>query len=504
MTCTRFHLLLLLWLPLLPGAVLAGYAPARLAAPPPLREFRGAWLSTIAKESWPSKPGLPVAGQKAELVALLDQAARLKLNAIIFQVRPSSDAFYASTLEPWSENLMGRMGQAPWPFYDPLATITTQAHQRGLELHAWFNPFRAIHADAKYPAAANHISRTHPELVRRYDNQLWLDPGEPAVRAHVLKVVLDVVNRYDVDGVQFDDYFYPAPVKDAQGREVDFPDLATWSKYAPPGMDRATWRRQNINQLVQSVYAGIKAAKPWVKFGISPRGIWRPNYPAQIRGFDAYANIFADARLWLASGWVDYLSPQLYWPVAEREHSFPVLLGWWQSQNFQHRHLWPGLADYEIGQRFATDEIARQIDVTRWLNVRGAIHFHLRNLAENRALNDSVLHKYAEPALVPASPWLDATLPETPRLQVAVQAWGVRLSWEAGGRKSVRNWVLQSRTNGVWHTEILPAWRTLGHFNLPGPDALVLSAVDRLGNRSLPVAVAQTPPARPAPRPDHR
>jgi len=417
------------------------YEPASVNPPPPLREFRGAWLSTIAAEPWPSKPGLPVAQQKAELIALLDKAVQLKLNAIIFQVRPSADAFYASSLEPWSEYLTGRMGQPPQPFYDPLAMIISEAHKRGLELHAWFNPFRAIHANAKSPPADNHISRTHPELVRHYGDELWLDPGDPAVRDYVLKVIMDVVSRYDVDGVQFDDYFYPTPVKDAQGRDVDFPDQATWSRYgATSGLDRASWRRQNINKLVQSVYAHIKTAKPYVKFGISPRGIWRPGYPAQIRGFDAYAEIYADSRLWLANGWVDYLSPQLYWPVMEREHSFPMLLGWWQSQNKYNRHLWPGLADYETGQRFSNDEIARQIDVTRELKDQGAIHFHLRNLVENQTLYNSISRKYVVPALVPASPWLDAQPPETPKIQASFVSRMVRVNWQSGGVKQVRNW----------------------------------------------------------------
>jgi len=369
-----------------------------------------------------------------------------------------------------------------------------------LELHAWFNPFRALHANARSLPSPGHITRTHPELVLRYGDQLWLDPGEPAVRDLVLKVVLDVVNRYDVDGIQFDDYFYPDPVKDARGQPVDFPDLATWRKYGN-GLDRATWRRQNINQLVQNVYAAIKTAKPWVKFGISPRGIWRPGYPPQIRGFDAYSQIYADSRLWLANGWLDYLSPQLYWPIASREQSFPALLGWWQSQNFHHRHLWPGLADFETEQRFATDEIARQIDVTRMLYDRGAIHFHLRNLAENRVLNDFVRLKYAEPALVPASPWLDATPPENPKLTVTTQTWGVQLRWATGGVKPVWHWVLQYQTNGFWNTQILPAWQTQCYFKGAAPGVLALTAIDRLGNRSLPVSMVKSPP--PATPPFH-
>jgi len=192
-----------------PPQTVEGYGPVFVTPPSPPREFRGAWIATVANIDWPSKPGLGVAEQKAELIALLDHAVQLKLNAIIFQVRPSSDAVYASAIEPWSEYLTGTMGRAPQPFYDPLAFAIQEAHRRGLELHAWFNPFRALHPQTKSPVALNHISRTHPKLVRKYGEQFWLDPGEPSVRAYVLRVVMDVVRRYDVDGVHFDDYFIP-------------------------------------------------------------------------------------------------------------------------------------------------------------------------------------------------------------------------------------------------------------------------------------------------------
>ncbi|HLZ55262.1 MAG TPA: family 10 glycosylhydrolase, partial [Verrucomicrobiae bacterium] len=307
------------------------YMPATVSPPPPPREFRGAWLATVANLDWPSQPGMSVATQKAELIALLDHAAQLKLNAVILQVRPMADAVYASPLEPWSEFLTGRMGRGPEPFYDPLAFAVAEAHKRGLELHAWFNPFRVSLPpnQARSPAALNHLSRTHTELVHRYSNLLWLDPGEPAAREHVLNVILDVVRRYDVDGVTFDDYFYPYPDKDADGHAVDFPDNASWRKYgATSGMSRDEWRRANVNQFVQNTYRSIHALKPWVKFGISPFGIWRPGFPPQIQGLDTYARLYADSRLWLASGWLDYLSPQLYWPVDQREQSFPVLLQW--------------------------------------------------------------------------------------------------------------------------------------------------------------------------------
>ena len=254
------------------------YQPVAVAPPAVPREFRGAWIAVVASnQDWPSEPGLPVAQQKAELISLLDRAAQLHFNAIILQIRPSCDALYASPIEPWSERLTGTMGVAPQPFYDPLAFAIQEAHKRGLELHAWFNPFRALHPLSKSIVAPNHITRTHPEWIRDYGGQYWLDPGEPAVREYVLRVVMDVVRRYDVDGVTFDDYFYPYPVKNALGRKLDYPDDASWQKYGlRSGLTRNDWRRQNVNQFVQSVYQSIKAAKPWVKFGISPFGIWRP------------------------------------------------------------------------------------------------------------------------------------------------------------------------------------------------------------------------------------
>ena len=476
------------------------FRPAAGTPPAPPREFRGAWLVTVANKDWPSAPGLSVAQQKAELIALLDRAAQLKLNAIVFQVRPSSDAMYASAIEPWSEYLTGTMGRAPVPFYDTLAFAIQEAHRRGLELHAWFNPFRALHPLSKSPVAANHIARTHPEYVRRYADQYVLDPGEPAVRQYVLGVVLDVVRRYDVDGVQFDDYFYPYPQKDAAGRELEFPDAATWKRFglASGFINRDDWRRANINQFVHSVYESIKALKPWVKFGVSPFGIWRPMNPPQIRGMDAYAKIYADSRLWLASGWLDYFAPQLYWPVDSREQSFPVLLNWWTRQNPKGRQLWPGLIAANVGGKWEADEIARQIKITRSQpGAGGDIFYHLRSLTDNRALTDVVRAAYPQAALVPASPWLDAKPPERPKLAIGESRAGMRYQWGASGGKPVWLWVLQFQTNQVWTTEILPAGvmtRTFFNFR---PDTIAVSAVDRTGNLSPPAAIMGSPAATP-------
>jgi len=483
------------------------YLPAVVTPPEPQREFRGAWLVTLAVSNvdWPSKPGLSSARQKAELTSLLDRAVELKLNIVLFQIRPMSDALYSSPIEPWSEFLTGKMGQAQKPPYDPLAFAVAEAHRRGLELHAWMNPFRARHTLSKSPIAPNHISRTHPEWVRKYGDQLWLDPGEPAARDYVLSVVMDVVRRYDVDGVAFDDYFYPYPIKDAADRVVAFPDDTSWRKYGVrSGMTRDDWRRAGVNYFVQRVYQTIKAAKPWVKFGVSPFGIWRPGNPPQIRGLDAYASLYADARLWLASGWLDYLSPQLYWPVDSPQQSFPALLNWWSAQNAKGRGLWPALDATAVGGKFSANEIMRQIQATRRQpGANGEIFYHLRNLSQNPALLQTLRAEYTQPALVPASPWLASAPPARPDLTTMENNRShysrLTASWKAPGEPAWK-WVLQYRgTNDVWTTEILPAEQTTRTFENATPEIISVRAVNRLGNLSPPAVLEKTiPPLMPA------
>ncbi len=482
----RIHSILATFL-LLPALRLA--ADVNVSVPPPAREFRAAWITEVAANpDWPSKAGLTTAQQKAELVSLFDRAQQLHLNAVFFQVRPACDAVYASALEPWSDRLTGTMGRAPQPFYDPLAFAIAEAHQRGLQLHAWFNPFRAAHPSTKSPPAANHITRTLPELVRHYADQVWLDPGEPGAQARTLAVVLDVVKRYDVDGIVFDDYFYPYPAKNKAGKTMDFPDDASWQKYGlKTGRTRDDWRRDNVNQLIQKVSQSIKAAKPWVQFGISPFGIWRPGVPAGInpKALDAYGKLYADSRQWLASGWLDYLAPQLYWPIAEREESFTALLQWWRQQNVNGRHVFAALNDAAVGKTLATDEIPRQIQVVRMQpGSGGEIHYHLRSLADNPALAAAVRAQYAPAALVPLSPWITAPPLRKPRLTVITGNSSAHASWENSNVEPPRNWLLQTRTNGVWTTQIIPASRTYGYVDNAIPDAVTIQAVDRLGNAS--------------------
>ena len=474
------------------GYAAEGYQPSTVQPPRVPREFRGAWVATVGNLDWPSKPGLSVANQKAELIALLNNAATLKLNALIFQVRPACDALYASPLEPCSEYLTGAMGKAPSPSYDPLAFAITEAHQRGLELHAWFNPYRAHHFKSWSPITASHISRTRPQLVRKYGQYLWLDPGEPEVRDYVLRVVMDVVKRYDVDGIHFDDTFYPYPEKRTDGQELGFPDDASWQRYGAGGrLSRADWRRENVSGFIARTYQSIKAAKPWVKFGLSPFGIWRPGNPPQIKGFDAHAKLYADARKWMQLGWADYFAPQLYWASDAREQSFPVLLSWWAAQNDKHRHLWPGLNAAEAGGKLNNDEIGRQIQLTRkQAGASGTILYSFHWLMNNRALANSLAVEYGQTALVPACPWLGSTPPRSPRLRVG-PSQPLEVRWTPGEGEPARWWVLQYQTRTGWQTEILSASQRARNFPEGEPESIAMTAVGRTGMASAAAVVVR-------------
>lgn len=342
-------------------ALLLAFSCAHVPPPVPAKEFRGVWLTTVSNSDWPSRPGLSTEEQKAELIAILDCAAATHLNVVVMHIRPHADALYASEIEPWSDYLSGELGKAPDPYYDPLAFAIEEAHKRGLELHAWLNPYRTRHTLAIPQTSPQHMSRLHPEFVHQYGTMYWLDPGEPEVRAYVVRIVRDIVRRYDVDAIHFDDYFYPYPEDN-----VDFPDDTSYARWGN-GMKRDDWRRQNVDLLVHDVSRAIKEEKPNVKFGVSPFGIWRPHKPRHVRGLDAYAQIYADSRKWLQEGWVDYLSPQLYWATTAPQQRFPELLRWWLHQD-PKRHVWPGLAITRVGRAFTTDEIVKQINFIRHRN----------------------------------------------------------------------------------------------------------------------------------------
>ena len=362
------------------------------------QEFRAAWVATVHNIDWPSRPGLPAAAQKAELRALLDRAAELKLNAILLQVRPMSDALYASSREPWSQFLSGKQGVTPG--YDPLEFAIDEAHARGIQLHAWINPFRAA-SNASATLAPNHIAKQHPDWVRRHGAQLWVDPGEPAAREYVLSIFQEIVRKYDIDGVHIDDYFYPYPIN---GRSF-FPDDATWQRYGvKTGLSREDWRRNNINDFVRSMYRTVKATRSSVKVGISPFGIWRPGVPPTTEAqLDAYGQLYADSRKWLQEGWCDYFTPQLYWSIQPAKQSFPVLLDWWRSQS-RGTPVWPGIATERIGAKRPAREIIDQIAITRrGTNSPGHVHWSMKALLRNQGGVSDLLRAgpYADKAAVP-------------------------------------------------------------------------------------------------------
>ena len=350
--------------------------PSIQSPPPKLqREFRGVWVATVANIDWPSKPGLESEVQRKELVGILDRCVELNLNAVVFQVRPMCDALYKSDLEPWSGFLTGTPGKDPG--YDPLEFAVAESHKRGLELHCWFNPYRAWAPSAKGEVPANHLVKTRPDLAKKYGKHHWLNPTHADVQKHSLAVIRDVVKRYDIDGVHLDDYFYPYAEQDENKKEIPFPDDDTWEAYQKAGgkLEREDWRRDAVNTFVKQLYEQVHAEKKWVKVGISPFGIWRPGHPPGIQGFDQYGKLYADAKLWLNEGWVDYWTPQLYWPIRQEPQSYPKLLAWWAGENTKKRHLWPGNipSRQTSGAKGWTDtEIGDQIAATRTSGRRSA------------------------------------------------------------------------------------------------------------------------------------
>jgi len=479
------------------------------------REFRAAWVSTVANIDWPSKQNLSAAQQQAEAIAILERAKAMNMNAIILQVRPSADAIYASKIEPWSEYLTGAQGQAPQPWYDPLKFWVTEAHARGLELHAWFNPYRARHDNARSPAAPNHITRANPTAVKRYGKFMWMDPAEETASKQTLDVVLDVVRRYDIDGVHIDDYFYPYPIeatpavagnqaaldgKPATKAELDFPDGPAWERYLARGgkLDRASWRRDNVNRLIEDMYKGIHREKSWVRFGISPFGLGRPDRrPPGIAGFSQYDKLYADAELWLQNGWLDYFTPQLYWARSQTAQAYDVLLDYWIGQNTMGRHIWPGLYTSRIGapsKDYQPQEILDQIDATRARpQAGGHVHFSMAALMQNRkGITDQLRTQlYATPALVPATPWLGSDKPGLPQVQATRTAQGVALKLKAGKANAL--FTVWERHGNEWKFHVLPAstadWKLADDARLGAADAVFVGAVDRLGNESERVQV---------------
>lgn len=382
----------------------------------PKREFRGVWIANVGNVDWPSTKGLSAARQQQELIDLLDMIQRRGLNAVFFQIRNACDAVYESKLEPWSEWLTGQQGQSPG--YDPLAFMIQECRKRNLEIHAWMNPYRAVTDIRTASLASNHVAKVRPDVLLSYGPLRILDPGRPEVRSFVIRVVMDVVRRYDVDGIHFDDYFYPYPQTG-----VTLNDNATFAEHNRGFTNRADWRRDNVNLLIEAVADSLRRVKPWVKFGVSPFGIWKNRSSSaegsNSRGFEAYSGNFADARKWIQEGWVDYIAPQVYWSMGNGSANYTHLVPWW-SENVSEQHLYIGHGVYKVNSDAnwrRPMEVSNQIRFNRtFANVHGSILFSAKTLRNNpNQLCDILCQEvYQSPALVPAMPWKSTTPPPVP------------------------------------------------------------------------------------------
>lgn len=433
-----------------------------ISVPPPARELRGSWIATVRNINWPSEPGLPVARQQQQLLTLIDSAAKIGLNALIFQVRPAGDAMYKSDIEPWSPFLTGKMGMAPSPAWDPLEFAVTEAHKRGMELHAWFNPYRAL-AGEKHAPSADHIRRAHPNWTMKYNIDWWMDPGVAEVRAQAVAVMLDVTRRYDVDGIHIDDYFYPYPIDDAKKQKIEFPDSGSYARYQAGGgtLELTAWRRQNVDETVQAIYTGIKGIKKHVKFGISPFGLWRPNFPPGTGGgLDPYEDLGADSLKWLQSGWVDYFTPQLYWTIDRPKLGFITYYDWWLQQNTHGRHIWPGMNTSKIGDDRNAGEILRQMSVLRERGLRmtpGHFHWNFGALHKDLGKIGTMVSQraYTPHAIPPACPWLSQVSLPPPVVARTAPGGKISVAWQHQDIRwmgETRWWVMQALINGKWQT----------------------------------------------------
>ena len=373
-------------------------------------EFRGVWIASVDNIDWPRRYQYNSESQKAEFIRQLDMHQRNGMNAVMVQVRPSADALYASPYEPWSQWLTGTQGKAPWPYYDPLKFGIEEAHKRGFEYHAWVNPYRANFSIGKASIAANHITKQHPEWFLKYGTTLYFDPGNQEAQAWVVNVVKDIVERYDVDAIHMDDYFYPYRIA---GKE--FPDTASYRKYGA-GMSKDDWRRSNTDSIIRKLTAAIHDTKPWVKFGISPFGVWRnqkddPDGSPTQAGVTNYDDLYADILLWLEEGWIDYVTPQVYWEFSHSHAPFEPIVKWWNEHTYG-RHCYIGLGIYRAGTNWAwrdRTQLPRQIDSTRALeNLQGQAYFSSTTFDKNPyGWNDLLrTNYYKEKVPVPEMPWL--------------------------------------------------------------------------------------------------
>ena len=402
-------------------------------SPYPKREFRGAWIQAVNGQF----RGIPTEKLKQTLIDQLNSLQGAGINAIIFQVRPEADALYASQLEPWSRFLTGVQGQAPSPYWDPMQFMIDECHKRGMEFHAWINPYR-VKTSLKSELSPNHLYNIHPEWFVTYNNQLFFDPALPESRRHICMVVADIVSRYDVDAIHMDDYFYPYPAKG-----MDFPDDASFARYGGGFTNRADWRRSNVNILIQKIHETIRGLKPWVKFGISPFGIYRneKNDPlgSKTNGLQNYDDLYADVLLWARNGWVDYNIPQIYWQIGHPAADYETLVKWW-AKNTENRPLFIGQSVMNTIQNAdpknpSMNQLPRKMALERaYQTIGGSCQWPASAVVENAGkYRDALVQEYHKyPALVPVFDFMDDKAPG--KVRKVKKVWtedGYMLFWTA-------------------------------------------------------------------------
>lgn len=417
------------------------------------RELRAVWIATVANIDWPSKPGLPIQQQKAEYTGMLDKAKAMGMNAVVVQIKPTADSFYPSNYGPWSKYLTGVQGKDPG--YDPLAFMVEEAHKRNLEFHAWFNPYRITLEKGLTidNLSADHPARKHRDWVVSYGGQLYYNPGIPEAEDFIIDGVMEVVKRYDIDAVHMDDYFYPYRVAGE-----DFPDQETYEKYGMGKFaNKDDWRRDNVNHLIKTLSAKIKQEKNYVKFGISPFGVWRnqavdPTGSDTTAGQTNYDDLFADTRTWIQQGWIDYITPQIYWAFGFKPAAYEKLIDWWTKEvDGRNIHLYIGQADYKIANNSDPawnnpDELPNQLKYNRLFpQIQGSMHFSFKDLDRNPlSIKDRLANDvYPYPALVPTMPWLDDAPPKRPTLMKAKRSdEGVKLLWKDQNKSDAAYYVI--------------------------------------------------------------
>jgi len=422
----------------------------------PKHEMRAVWIATVNNIDWPSKPGLSVEEQKLEMKSLLDIFLDYNMNTVVFQIRPAADAFYPSALEPWSQWLSGEQGKAPEPYYDPLEFVIGECRERGLDIHVWLNPYRAV-TDTANITSPDHISRKHPEWFVTYGKTVYFDPGLSETRDYVASVAGDIVRRYDIDAIHMDDYFYPYRIANQS-----FPDDSSFVKY-PRGFapeQKEEWRRENVNLIIKQLQDTIKAIKPWVEFGISPFGVWRnidrdPAGSKTRAGVTNYDDLYADILLWQKNGWIDYIVPQIYWHIGYQVADYAALADWWSHNAFGTR-LYVGHAPYRITSKASakewrtSKEINRQVTLNRtYPNIGGSVYFSAKVFRSNPLrFKERITRKiYRYPSLTVPNNRIKPVIPVQPSgAFIAIDNGILNLSWIKGA--DTKNFVVYRLRKG--------------------------------------------------------